>query len=192
MNPFPASTLAHRILEDLAGRGRPSLGPESLSPSTLPESLHDSSDEELLGLDAIRSGDASRCVRSGLLLYAGDLDGSHDLSQTVHTREGSFWHGIMHRREPDYGNSKYWFRKVGDHAVFEALVGAMEPDSPLRDRLLDSGRWDPFAFVDEVESARRSGDSGRIHALEELQDLELRYLLAHCFRQAGGTPTLTA
>jgi len=40
-------------------------------------------------------------VRSAALLWHDYLDESHSLSQDIHTADGSFLHGIMHRREPD-------------------------------------------------------------------------------------------
>src|SRR4051794_41678662 len=45
--------------------------------------------------------------RAGLWLLFDFLDESHRVSQELHTPEGSFWHAIMHRREPDPDNSKY-------------------------------------------------------------------------------------
>ena len=43
---------------------------------------------------------------SGLWLVAGDIDESHTISQDLGSAEGSFLHGIMHRREGDFGNAK--------------------------------------------------------------------------------------
>lgn len=62
---------------------------------------------------------------SGLWLLAGELDRSHSLSQSIETAEGAYWHGIMHRREGDFWNSKYWFRRVGNHAVLAELAETM-------------------------------------------------------------------
>ena len=61
------------------------------------------------------------CI-AGLWLLWDYLDESHHVSQSLETPEGSYWHGIMHWREPDYGNSKYWFRRVGQHAIFPQLA----------------------------------------------------------------------
>lgn len=60
-------------------------------------------------------------TEAAIWLLAGELDRSHEVSQGLETAEGSYWHGIMHRREGDFWNAKYWFRKVGRHPVSEQL-----------------------------------------------------------------------
>ena len=45
-------------------------------------------------------------ARSAALLWHDYLDASHDVSQDLLSADGSFLHGIMHRREPDYSNAK--------------------------------------------------------------------------------------
>lgn len=74
---------------------------------------------------------------AGLWLYVDQLDRSHRTSQKIDDATGSFWHGIMHRREGDFSNSHYWFRKTGDHPVI-ALVGQ---------------GYDPHDMIDQVEQA---------------------------------------
>lgn len=71
-------------------------------------------------------------LRAALWLYVDELDRSHSISQGIGDATGSFWHGIMHRREGDFGNAHYWFHRVGAHP------GMVEG-------------YDPHAFVDEVQ-----------------------------------------
>ena len=81
-------------------------------------------------------------ILSGMWLLAGDIHRSHSISQDLPSAEGSFLHGIMHRREGDFGNSKYWFRRVGSHPVFAQI----ETET--------NGHYaDPFDFVDQCQSA---------------------------------------
>ena len=82
--------------------------------------------EALAGDDAFRPRRvadrrmADAC-RAGMWLLFDFLDESHAISQEISTAEGSYWHALLHRREPDFSNSAYWFRRVGTHAVFEPL-----------------------------------------------------------------------
>ena len=59
-------------------------------------------------------------LAAGLWLYVDDLERSHTVSQTLETKTGSFWHGIMHRREGDFSNSHYWFRRAAGHPLLAA------------------------------------------------------------------------
>ena len=71
---------------------------------------------------------------SGLLLWNGNLDRSHTISQGIENPTGSYWHGIMHRMEGDYWNAKYWFRRVGRHPAMSRLRDAART-SPVRGML---------------------------------------------------------
>ena len=59
--------------------------------------------------------DMAQCCFAAVWLLHDELDQSHRISQDVDTPTGSFWHGIMHRREGDFSNSKYWFARIGRH-----------------------------------------------------------------------------
>jgi hypothetical protein len=109
------------------------------------------------------SADAAACCMAGLWLWNGFLEDSHSLSQSIHTPEGSWWHGIMHRREPDPGNASYWFRRVGDHPLAGPLADGVRAQLAGRDVpvaaswLQTADRWDAFRFIDLCEQARGRG-----------------------------------
>ena len=108
-------------------------------------------------------------LKSAALLWHDQLDASHTLSQDIGTRDGSWLHGIMHRREPDYGNAKYWFKRVGPHAAFPKLAAcAAELLRDCGDNLFATGPWDPFAFIDECEAAESGKDAEVINVLRQI------------------------
>lgn len=127
-------------------------------------------------------GFAPEAALSGLWLYFSCLDESHALSQDLPSAEGSFWHGIMHRQEPDPGNAGYWFRRVGAHPIFPALAQeARELAShhdPARFRLKD--QWDPFAFIDYCEMSRQQPGSADEQLALAIQRLEWQLLFDYC------------
>ncbi|HYZ84421.1 MAG TPA: hypothetical protein VE621_08460 [Bryobacteraceae bacterium] len=120
---------------------------------------------------------------SGLWLYFSCYDESHNLSQDIPTSDGSFWHGILHRQEPDAGNASYWFRQVGEHPVFEPLMAeaqALAADEGIK--LPWSNKWDPFAFIDFCERARRKPGSEDEQLAQRIQRAEWQLLFDHCAR----------
>ena len=120
-------------------------------------------------------------IHSALLLWHDHLDASHDLSQNISSADGSFLHGIMHRREPDYSNAKYWFRKVGSHPIHADLaqwVRASITCEEVTDRL-DLKNWSPDRFVDLCEDYAAS--QGEVQdALKAIAAAEWYLLFNYC------------
>ena len=119
---------------------------------------------------------AAGCI-AGVWLVHDFLDESHTISQNIDTPEGAFWHGIMHRREGDFANAKYWFRRVGTHDVYGEISTAVSADGSLV--------FDPYSFVDQCQRVlRSSGDS--VDHCRHVQQLEWELLFDFCYRHAVG------
>jgi len=137
----------------------------------------------------VRDPDHAQACVAGLWLYHDFLDRSHSISQHISSTTGSYWHGIMHRREPDYANAKYWFHRVGRHPVFEPLrlaARAAAERHPARRKamwLLNDAAWDPFRFADLCsEAAVEQGPLAELCC--EIQLAEWCLLFNYSFQQA--------
>jgi hypothetical protein len=119
-------------------------------------------------------------VLAGLYLYFSCWDDAHGVAQDLETPEGSYWHAIVHRQEPDPGNAGYWFRHLGRHPIFPAL----------RERAaaigIESGKhWDPLAFVTYCEEARQRPGSPEEQKALAVQRAEWQLLFDWCAKAAG-------
>jgi hypothetical protein len=141
-----------------------------------------------------------RCVESGLLLLWDFLDDSHEISQTMEgkgsPRTADYWHGIMHRREPDAGNASYWFRRVGSHPALDHLgtqliawMSELKASSEMlqlaESRLLKGKSLDPFALIELSTAALRNPGSVADQTVRMVQYLEILNLLVWSCGNAG-------
>lgn len=62
----------------------------------------------------------------------GDWDRAHNVAQDINTKEGSWIHAYLHRKEGDAGNAAYWYHRANQpvcksslHEEWEAIVSAL-------------------------------------------------------------------
>ncbi|MHA7965231.1 hypothetical protein ACX93W_13890 [Paenibacillus sp. CAU 1782] len=143
-----------------------------------------------------------KALMAGLYLLNDSLDASHSYAQQIEfDATGGYWHGLMHRMERDFGNSKYWFMQAGRHPAKEKVKSAVahwlkeygefqagiqgESITLLREYRDESG-WTPSSFVDLITLQQKKGaDPSIVSIVEQLQHLELKELLRHTLNAAG-------
>ena len=178
-----ADCRAAEIMSTLEGRDSlPELAPRSAWNPALTVEVYSARPADLFGPLEVQDMEMANCLRSALLLWNDALEESHVISQSIGSQTGSYLHGIMHRREPDYGNSKYWFNRVGEHELFAEL-------GPVAEQVLPGFKspWDPYVFIDQCEAAARtSAGEDHVEALRRMQLEEMRLLTNWCFARATG------
>ncbi|MCW5963044.1 MAG: hypothetical protein KIT83_03320 [Bryobacterales bacterium] len=118
---------------------------------------------------------------AGLWLYFSCFAESHAISQEIHTPEGSYWHGILHRQEPDNWNAKYWLRRAGRHAVHPALHdAATEIVAKAGNRLELPATWDALWFADLCDAAAHDARHPHMRETLAIQLAEWQLLFDYC------------
>jgi hypothetical protein len=103
--PFNPSAYSPAVADLLAEDRLAPLGPGVPNAAARPN-LAALDIDRMLAPHPVRDRDMARACLAGLWLYHDCLDESHAISQEIATPTGSYWHGLMHRREPDFGNPK--------------------------------------------------------------------------------------
>lgn len=173
----------------------PDLGPGRPAPSFAAE-LRGLSNEDLCRPHAVKDRSYAKLCRSALLLHHDCLDESHEISQEEGSPTGSYLHGVMHRREPDFFNAKYWFRRVGKHPIENDLASrarriAEDPEFAKNDAIRSFAAkptWDALSFVDLCERGYRDGGPVADFARQVARE-EWRLLFDFCFQRAIGERT---
>jgi hypothetical protein len=136
---------------------------------TYPETQPDLVEELLRVSDltlANARGPQVDCVRSLLLLEAGEFERSHSIVQAMSGSDAAYIHGMAHRIEGDFWNAKYWFRRSRTHPAF---LG-----TPI----------DPFRITDMVEETK-----GKVLSATTTQNMttEFSTLLAFLLRPSDSS-----
>lgn len=163
-------------------------GPEWLKKDFLARKLTQLLPQKRSDADAV-------AVKAGVCLWNDWSAESHQLAQSVEGlgkhRAGDYWHAILHRREPDYSNAKYWFRQLKTHPIFfdlsqyaAALFQNLDEERRWLDRIARPTGWDPAAFVDLCEHCSGSASTPLARVVTQLQAIEMQLLLASTLKDA--------
>lgn len=117
---------------------------------------------------------------AGLWLYVDELDPAHTAAQDLDTPTGAFWHAVVHRREGDFDNALYWYRKAARHPAMDRM--------DLTGGGAGSGTgvaaYHAETFVRGVQNARGRGNNDD-PALQSMQNKEWKALFGWCLTEAG-------
>ena len=151
----------------------PQLGP-ARRPEAIPLNEIENKMAKVLANAKLLESDAQK-VRCACLLWHDHLEESHEISQDLHDADGCFLHAIMHRREPDYPNSKYWFNRTEDHPAYSGIHECVVAISDNFDLFKKTATWNSLEMVDAV--SRAIPNTEEYSLLQQIQQIEFKVLV---------------
>lgn len=119
------------------------------------------------------------CLIRSLMLYANDaLSESHRLIQDVPGDLAAYLHGMIHRREEDFENARYWFSRAGELPFFGEL---QRQSAQISEDMAKQLNWDPYLFATLCERSKY-GSRTPVKTLVGLQKAEFTTLLDYLYR----------
>lgn len=125
-------------------------------------------------------------VEAIALIACDHIDSAHKLIQKREDDAACYVHGIVHRREGDYANACYWFRRCGADFPALWLIGeAIEADDRLQPirlnfpNLIQDGRFMPSPMAGVVQQVYEGGHINLGSQILRAQAHELSILLAY-------------
>mgnify|MGYP001591024364 CR=1 FL=1 len=160
----------------------------SPSPEALP-ALRGMTDQTISNNRRVRMPFDAQALHAALWLLFDYMKESHDISQNIATPSGSYWHAILHRREGDAGNAKYWVARVGDHPIFPEMLadaqdiaaGAGAAGRMLAGDLQNMTTWNEGWLVDRCATP---ADPATTKVLLQLQQRQWQLLFDYNYKKA--------
>ena len=141
--------------------------------------LREADDARIFGGLPLRPSAPVALVRAGLFYYHNALEDSHKQAATLDGDIASYWHGMVHRREGDFENARYWMRRAGEQPVFQEMQGRASDASPHMSR---QSNWDPFLFIHLCEQYKY-GETTYKKEIGHLQRVEFAAMFDYAWRQ---------
>ena len=134
-NPFALNSPLRSVFDRLVSRAP--------APPLVPSGVWDAQIAQTLQKARAQNA-APDTVIAALHLLNDDLDAAHPLVQDDPSQTGSYLHYLVHRREGDWSNARYWAAQTGNHPVFVCLS-----------HTFGTGTWSASALVSEMQEAAR-------------------------------------
>ena len=145
------------------------------------ENLRASGDDILAGGKIPRDPAMFALVRGGLFYALDALPEAHAIFQDAKEDTGSYWQGMLHRREGGFDNARYWFRRAGVLPFFSEMHSGACAKSETMAR---QSNWDPYLFTGQCEQVRFGADDLAAE-MQALQRIEFDAIFDYCWRKSA-------
>ena len=144
--------------------------------------LRGADDAKVFGGALVPSDAPVGLVRAGLFYYHNALDDAHKQAQVDEGDLAAYWHGMIHRREGDFENARYWMRRAGEQPVFQEMQHRASDAAPHMGR---QSNWDPYLFIHLCEQYKY-GEHEYRKEIGHLQKVEFAVMFDYVWRRCVG------